>query len=79
MVREIDLGDPVEDALWRLADRLDVEELRSLAGTVSLCKRTEGNLAKVMEHTVRQLTEKMDMQEELKVLLARKKLEQKQV
>ncbi|MBO6158373.1 MAG: type II secretion system F family protein [Firmicutes bacterium] len=77
LLREMDLGYPIEASLKRLADRLKMEEIRSLSKTVAVCKRTDGNLAKVMMHTIRTLEDKMDVEAELRVLLARKRAEQK--
>ena len=77
VLQEMKLGFPIEFLLERMAQRLDLEEMESLSRTVEICKRTEGNIAKVMEQTIRQLQDRMEIQQELRVLLARKKLEQK--
>ena len=66
-----------EEALSKMAEKTGIEEIRSLSRTIEICKRTEGDTAKVMEQTVRYLKDRMEIQAELRVLLARKQMEQK--
>ena len=74
---EMRLGFPAELSLRHLADKVSIPELGTLARTVDICKRTQGDLKTVLEAAIHQLQDRMDMQAELKVLLARKKSEQK--
>lgn len=77
IVREIRLGYPVEESLRQTAQRTGLAEMGSFARSVEICKRTEGDVARVMEHTITVLKDRLEMQNELSVLLARKRLEQR--
>ena len=54
-----------------------MEEISSFAQIIQICKRTEGNIAKVIENTAGLLQEKIEIQGEVQVALAKKKMEQK--
>lgn len=77
IAEQLQVGFPVEDCLEDFGVRSGIEEIRSFARTIEVCKRTEGDLARVMENTIHLLQERMEIQMELKVLLTRKKTEQK--
>jgi len=77
IVSQIRLGFPVEDSLMDLSERSGIEEIRSLGRSVQICKRSEGDIAKVMEHTIRLLTDRMEIRSEVRVMLARKRMEQR--
>ncbi len=77
IVKQMQVGFSVEDGLEDLGNRSGIEEIRSFARTIKICKRTEGDVAKVMENTIHLLQERMEIQTELKVLLTKKKTEQK--
>lgn len=66
-----------EEVLATMAEKSGIEEIRSLSRTIEICKRTEGDTAKVMEQTIRYLKDRMEIQAELKILLAKKQMEQK--
>ena len=68
----------IEDALEDFARRSGVEEISGFAQIIQICKRTEGNIAKVgIENTAGLLQEKIEIQGEVQVALAKKKMEQK--
>ena len=77
MAAGLKLSYSVEQVLAVMAEKSGIEEVRSLSGTIEICKRTEGDTAKVMEQTTRYLKDRMEIQAELKLLLAKKQLEQK--
>lgn len=77
VVRQLEVGFPVEDSLEDFGQRSGIEEIRSFARTIGICKRSEGDVARVMENTIHLLQERMEIQMELKVLLTKKKTEQK--
>ncbi len=77
IVKQMKVGFTVEDSLEDLGKRSDVEGIQSFARTITICKRTEGDVARVMENTIHLLQERMEIQNELKVLLTKKKTEQK--
>ena len=77
IIRQIQVGFTIEDSLEDLGNRSGIEEIQSFARTITICKRTEGDVARVMENTIHLLQERMEIQNELKVLLIKKKTEQK--
>lgn len=77
IVKEIRIGYPVEESLRRAAEKSGLPELKSLARSVEICKRSEGDVASVMAHTISVLEERLSFKAQLSVLLARKKLEQR--
>ncbi len=77
IVRQLQIGFTVEDSLEDLGKRSGIEEIRSFARTITICKRTEGDVVRVMEDTIHLIQERMEIQTELKVLLTKKKTEQK--
>lgn len=66
-----------EDCLKELAKRSGVEEIRSLADVIEISKKSEGDIVQIVENTVRLLQDKIEIQGEMHVLLAKKKMEQK--
>ncbi len=67
----------LEDVLYEYGVETGIDEITSFAQIVSISKRTDGNITGIIENTVRLLQEKIEMQQELEVLLAQKKTEQR--
>lgn len=63
------------DLLADLALRSGSEDIRSFVQVYLTCRSTGGDLARIIGHTARILTEKMKIQEEIRVLTSQKKLE----
>ena len=77
IVSQIRLGFPIEESLMDLSRRSGIEEIRSFGRSVQICKRSEGDIAKVMDHTIRLLTDRMEIRAEVRLLLAQKRMEQR--
>ena len=77
IVEQLRVGFTVEDGLEDLGLRSGIEEIRSFGRMIAICKRSEGDVARVMENTIQLLQERMEIQTELKLLLTKKKTEQK--
>lgn len=77
ITRKMMNGETVEAALSDLARRAELEELQQFAEVFSTCKRTGGNLAEVMRRTAHIIGEKMEIQQEIGVMLAQKRFESK--
>ncbi len=77
ITKQLSLGISVEESLLDFAARSHIEEIESFARTIEICKRTEGDMVRVMENTIQLLQERMEIQGELQVLLAKKKTEQR--
>jgi len=68
-------GEPLEAPLLDFAERSGLEEVRSFAEVISICKRAGGDLMEVVRRTAGMIGEKMEVELELMVLLAQKRLE----
>ncbi len=75
--RRLEIREPVERLLGELADKTGLEDVRSLADVVSVCRRAGGNLVEVMQQSVHILREKMEICREMETAWAAKKLEQR--
>lgn len=65
----------IENLFMDLGKRSGVEEIREFSEVLSICKRTGGNLIKVMENTGVFLIEKKEMEGEIKALVSGKRME----
>ncbi|MBB6633542.1 type II secretion system F family protein [Cohnella thailandensis] len=68
-------GDPLEAPLTDFAARSGLEEARSFAEVFSICKRSGGDLVEVVRRSSAMIGEKMEVEQELGVLIAQKRLE----
>ncbi|RED54754.1 type II secretion system F family protein [Cohnella lupini] len=68
-------GEPLELALADFAKRSDLEEARNFADVISICKRAGGDLVEVVRRTSQLISEKLEVELEVTVLIAQKKFE----
>ena len=68
---------PVEELFRDLGERSGLSEIQDFAEILHVSKRIRGELTDVMEHTVQILEDKMEAEEELRVVLAKRKMEQR--
>lgn len=73
--RKIENGVNIEQALLDLAERSDIEDIKNFAEVFSTCKRTGGDLVEVVRRTSEIIGEKLEIQQEIQVLVAQKRLE----
>mgnify|MGYP003376629101 FL=1 len=71
------LGMPLEELFLDLGHRSGVEDIQDFAELLALRKRSKGDLTEAAEYTIRILSEKMEAEEELRTLLAQRRLEQR--
>lgn len=77
IVGQIKVGFPVEESLKELGERSGIEEILSFTSAVEICKRSEGDIAKVLEKTIRTIQERIEIRQEIRVMVAQKKMEQR--
>ncbi|WP_156943623.1 type II secretion system F family protein [Alkaliphilus transvaalensis] len=77
IVRRIEMNETVEEAFQAFASRSHIEDIESFVDILITCKRTGGNLVEVIRNTSKMITEKIEFQQELDLLLTQRKLEQK--
>lgn len=73
--QQIRLNRNVEDLLMEFGNRTGVEDILNFAEVVMTAKRTGGDLIKIMKSTSESIGEKIEVQREIKTLIAAKKLE----
>ena len=71
------MNDPVEHVFYDLAERSEIEDIKSFADVVMISKRAGANLVEVIKNTSETIREKVEIRQEIENLLAGKKLEQK--
>ncbi|KRE59944.1 hypothetical protein ASL11_25175 [Paenibacillus sp. Soil750] len=73
--RKVENGEPIEAALKHFADRSHLEDILSFSDVFLTCKRTGGNLIEVMKRTATVIAEKLDITQEISVMVAQKRFE----
>ncbi|WP_234032675.1 type II secretion system F family protein [Paenibacillus faecalis] len=77
IVSRLEFGEPVEAALQDFAVRAGMDDITNFADVFSTCKRTGGDLVEVIRRTSSVIGEKLDIQQEISVMIAQKKFESK--
>ncbi|MCJ7840226.1 type II secretion system F family protein [Lederbergia sp. NSJ-179] len=75
--RRVENGETIERAIQDFALRSDLEDVINFSDIFITCKRTGGNLVEVIRRTADVISEKIDIQQEVQVMLAQKKFESK--
>lgn len=70
-------GEPIEQAVMDLSRRAGQEDISNFADVLVTCKRTGGDLIEVVRRTSSIIGEKMEIKQEIDVLVAQKRLEMK--
>src|SRR5699024_10033 len=73
--RRIENGETIERAIQDFGVRSDIEDIMNFANVFITCKRTGGNLVEVIRRTSDIISEKVDIQQDVSVMLAQKKFE----
>jgi tight adherence protein B len=68
-------GENVEAALKLFSDRADMEDIRNFSEVFSICKRSGGNLVEVIRRTAAMIGEKIELQQDISLLIAQKRFE----
>ncbi len=84
MIRELRIikfrmenGEPMERAIMDFSLRAKQEDIANFADVIVTCKRMGGDLIEVVRRTSSVIGEKMDIMQEIEVLVAQKRLEMK--
>lgn len=68
-------GDSIEKALIDFSDRTSSQDIKNFSIVFSTCKRTGGDLVEVIKKTANILNTKIETQQEIDILIAKKKFE----
>lgn len=71
----LDNAEPLEHALRHLANRAHIDDITQFVDVFAACKRSGGDLVEVMKRTSQTIGEKLEVQQEIMVMLAQKKFE----
>ncbi|MDT2238415.1 type II secretion system F family protein [Paenibacillus larvae] len=77
MVRRLDNGEPIEACILGFAERAGLEDITNFADVFITCKRTGGNLIEVIRRTSHLISEKLQIVQEISVMVAQKNLNPK--
>ncbi|WP_077602605.1 type II secretion system F family protein [Oceanobacillus sojae] len=75
--RRIENGEIVERAIADLANRSDIDDIKNFSDVFITCKRTGGDLVEIIKRTADIITDKIEIQQDIKVLVSQKKFESK--
>lgn len=75
--RRVENGEIIERAIDDFANRSDLDDIRNFADVFITCKRTGGDLVEVIKRTADIITDKIEIQQDIKVLISQKKFESK--
>ncbi|WP_158602255.1 type II secretion system F family protein [Cohnella endophytica] len=68
-------GEPIEIGLQDFARRSELEEVTNFSDVIRICKKTGGDLVEVVRRTSYLISEKLEVELEVEVLIAQKKFE----
>ncbi len=77
IIRNISINEPLEKSLADFAERSGIEDITSFSEVFSICKSTGGNLVEIIRNTASVINQKIDIKNEIEVIIAEKKLSQK--
>jgi tight adherence protein B len=75
IVQKLRNGENVENALKQFSERADMEDIRNFSEVLSICKRSGGNLVEVIRRTAAMIGEKIEIQQDIALLVAQKRFE----
>ncbi len=71
------MNETVEAVLSDFARRARIEDVENFSDVFQLCKRTGGNIVEVVRNTSGIISDKIEIRQEIDMLLAQRKFEQK--
>ncbi len=75
--RRMEINEPLEKALADFAERSGLEDIRHFADVVAICKRTGGNLVQVVKNTSNMISDRIEVAQEMELLLSRQNYERR--
>lgn len=77
MARRIEMNETVEAVLSDFARRANIEDVENFSDVFQTCKRTGGNIVEVIRNTSGIINDRIEVRQEIDMLLAQRKFEQK--
>ncbi|WP_068779980.1 type II secretion system F family protein [Paenibacillus sp. GM2] len=73
----LEYGQPIEEALLDFSERAGLEDISNFADVFTICKRSGGDLVEVIRRTSAIISEKLEISQEIGVMIAQKRFEAK--
>ncbi|WP_227011531.1 type II secretion system F family protein [Paenibacillus lutimineralis] len=73
----MEYGQPIEEALLDFSERAGQEDISNFADVFTVCKRSGGDLVEVIRRTSTIISEKLEISQEIGVMIAQKRFEAK--
>lgn len=73
----MEYGQPIEEALHDFSCRAGMEDISNFADVFMTCKRSGGDLVEIVRRTSAIITEKLEISQEISVMIAQKRFEAK--
>lgn len=73
----VGVNQPIERLLYEFAQRSDCEDIQNFSEVFLFAKRSGGDFCKIMQTTVRHISEKTEVESEIQTILSAKKMEQR--
>lgn len=77
IVQKVALNIPIEQAMFEFGEEIGQEDILSFAEVLRTAKRSGGNLVQIIENTTGIIAEKIEIGQEIRVMLSGKRLEQR--
>ena len=75
MVRQIYLQVPMEKIMEEWAERVEQEDVRNFVNVFTLAKRSGGNMLRIIQNSIVQIRDKIEVRSEIETILAARKYE----
>ena len=77
IINMLNNGFTAEEAFAVFAEKTKIEDIETFSSVFSIAKRTGGNMVEIVKRTADDISEKIDTENEIQVLISSKKFEQK--
>ncbi len=75
--RCLELHIPVEECIRRFGEETEIEVIRDFAVIFQIAQRKGGRVSEVLERSIRQICDRIELRQEIKAMIAAKQLEQR--
>ena len=76
IIEGLKMNVPLETLLLDFSKRSHIEDIENFANVVAVAKKSGGNLIRILEKTVKNITDKIMVEQEIETMIAAKKLEE---
>lgn len=77
IIHKLSYNIPVEEAISDFAKRSNIDDIINFSDVITVCKRTGGNLIDAIKNSCAIISDKIEMKQEIEILLSSRKFEQK--